>query len=275
MKKNYWFLFMLLGIFSTNLMAFSGYVNVTNVKTKKELSYPYNRLKSMGYKMFYEKKSFGYAVYVGPFKSQKSLQHNYGRIKNSFTYAKMIPDESTSKKYSDSSAGLLFGLGLGYASSPATTDGTVTFNEQKSSGLNYLLYTGYNFENYFTLLFNYMNLTTSDLEFSNIYTSLNYRITAFESFVPYIGLSVGYSSLKWNTNPIEQSTPSSDNDSANIMYGAQLGFNYMLSKSFSIKVESSYLLLNHATTITQDTENTLKLEHKNMISILTALQYNF
>lgn len=277
---------MVLLVGSTNLMAFSAYINVIDVQTKKELSYPYSKLKSMGYKMLYSKKGSSYLVYVGPFKSEKSLQYHFRKIKNRFSTAQIVTkgsktesSKSQEKQKSQLSYedGFCLGFGAGYGSASSTNNATssLTLNEVKESGINYALYSGYNFENGVSILLNYMYLNTEDLEFSNIYTSLNYNVKLFDSFVPYVGLSLGYSSLHWNVNPVDQLSSSSSNDSADLMYAAQVGFNYLLTKHISLKFDYSYLVLKQATYITQDTGETFKLEYKSLHSFITALQYNF
>jgi len=272
-------------LYATSLSA-TTYINVANVKTKKELTYPYKKLKSMGITMFYKQKSFGYAAYIGPFKSNKSLQYTYKKVKRSFPNAKIIATKSSDQKNTSQTktassshhSGFITGVGVGYANAPSThivTSGSVTINEPKSSGMNYSLYGGYDFNNNLSLLLNYMYLNASDLEFHNIYASLYYRFEKFEKFIPFFGLSVGYSALKWNTSPIDLAAPSSNNNSADIMYGTEVGFNYFISKTFSFKLNYSCLFLQHTTNIVQDTTNTSKLEHNTLHAITTSLQYNF
>jgi len=279
----------LLLLFATTLLSASTYINVANVKTKKELSYPYKKLKSMGLKMFYKQKSFGYSAYVGPFSSTNALRSAYKRVKRSFPRAKIISNSKTTTKrtkqrkqvshhHSLYHNGFIAGLGIGYGEAPSShiiQEGSVTINEPENAGISYTLYGGYDFENSFSILLNYMYLDATDLEFHNIYTSLLYRFEKFETLVPYFGASVGYSSLKWNTSPIEEASPSSNNNSADIMYGTEVGFNYTLTQTIALKLNYNCLFLNHTTNIEQSSTNRSKLEHNTLHSITTSIQYNF
>ena len=289
---------LLLVSMSTQVFAKLVYINVTNVKSKKQLSYPYKKLKSMGLKMSYKRKSYGYAVYTGPYNSQASLNHAYKKIKRRFRHARVIVYESQKKQKKQEpqvqqkvkqqvikpcakekkDTGFVAGLSLGYGNAPSShvlVSGSVIVNEPNSSGINYNLHGGYDFANGVSLLANYMYLNTDDLEFSNYYGSLNYRFEHLGVFIPYIGASLGYSSLKWNTSPIALASPSSNNDSADIMYGTQIGLLYNIFQTISLKVDYSYLFLNHTTNITQGTTGSSKLQHNTLHSILIGLQYHF
>jgi len=275
--------FILLLSMSATLFGDVIYINVTNVRTKQELSYPYKKLKAMGLKMYYKQKSYGYAAYVGPYKSQTTLNEVYKRVKKSFSNARIIVEkqnkqiidkEQTNKKYH----AFVVGLGVGYASAPSThtlISGSVDVNEPNSSGVNYVIYGGYDFENGLSLLLNYMYLDSSDLEFTNIYSSLNYRFEPVGLLNPYVGVSLGYSSLRWNTSPIALASTTSNNDSDDILYGTQLGFNHYLSQSISLKVDYSCLFLKHTTNITQNVTNVSKIQHNTLHSLLVSLQYSF
>ena len=286
---------LLLVSMSTQLFAKLVYINVTNVKSKKQLSYPYKKLRSMGMKMSYKPKSYGYAVYTGPYNSQASLDRAYKKIKRRFRYARVIVYESQKKQEHQlqqqpkqkalkpcakekKDTGFIAGLGVGYGDAPSShilVSGSVIVNDPKPSGVNYDLFGGYDFASGVTLLVNYMYLNTNDLEFSNYYSSLHYRFEHLGGFVPYVGGSLGYSSLKWNTSPIANASPSSNNNSADIMYGTHIGLLYNIFQKVSLKVDYSYLFLNHTTNITQGTTGSSKLQHNTLHSILIGLQYHF
>jgi len=275
---------LLLLSFTTLLIGSSTYINVANVKTKKELHYPYKKLKAMGLKMFYKQKSFGYSAYIGPFKSKNSTLSTLQRVKKTFPRAKIVTKtEQKTKKVSQKNIssrhdGFIAGIGIGYAkaiSQHTITQGSLTITEPKSQGMNYSLYGGYDFEMPLSLLLSYDYLDTGDLAFHNIYSTLNYKIEIFEDFTPFVGMSLGYSSLKWSTTPIVQSSSSSSNDSADLLYGADLGFLYKFSQTLSFKVNYNYFFLKHATNITKDATNISKLEHNVLHSLSTTLQYNF
>ncbi len=289
---------LLLVSMSTQVFAKLVYINVANVKNKKQLNYPYMELKSLGFKMSYERKSYGYAVYTGPYSSQASLDRAYKKIKRRFKHAHVIVYDSQEKQKRQEhkvqqqpkqeslkpcakekkDTGFVAGLSVGYGNAPSShvlESGSVIVKEPSASGQNYSLYGGYDFANGVTLLANYMYLNTNDLEFSNYLGSLNYRFEHLGAFVPYIGCSLGYSSLKWNTSPIANASPSSNNDSAGIAYGTQIGLLYKLFQNISLKVDYSYLFLNHTTNITQGTTGRSKLQHNTLDSILIGLEYTF
>lgn len=283
MEKMKSVVFILILSLSTVVFGDVAYINVTNVQSKKQLKYPHKMLKDIGFKMSFQKKSYGYAVYVGPYKSQEALTYVYKKIKRKFANAKIVVykdkassdgENSSDKKHS----GYFYGFGVGYANAPSTHNiisGSVIVEEPKNSGANYNLYAGYDFDNALSLLFNISYLNASDVEFTNYYTSLNYRLQKIGNFEPYFGVSLGYSSLTWNTSPIALASPDSNNDSDDMMYGTQVGFNNKLSQSISFKLDYSCLFLNHTTNITQDASNTSKLEHNTLHSIVLGLAYSF
>jgi len=280
---------------STVLLSDDVYINVTNVKSKKQLNYPYKMLKLMGFKMSYKQKSYGYAVYVGPYNSKASLSKAYKKIKYNFENARIIVHKSKPeiiksniekqevekpKKTSKKHNGYIIGAGVGYANAPSThsiINGTVIISEPNSSGINYTVFGGYNFNNNISLLLNYMHLYADDLEFHNYYSSINYKFSSVLNINPYFGVSVGYSELKWNTSPIPllNASPTSGNDSSDIMYGTQVGFNYKLFNNISFKMDYSCLFLNHATNIILDSSNSSKLQHNTLHSLLFGIEYNF
>lgn len=282
---------------SSALFGDVAYINVTNVKTKKQLSYPHKKLKYMGLKMSFKKKSYGYAAYLGPYKSNKRLYSEYNKVKDYFPNARIVVYKTDNakpkakKKLDEKSnttqekniklkqhLGYIAGAGIGYASSPSNhsiISGTVDVTEPNSSGMSYNIYVGYDFKKDLTLLFNYMYINTNDLAFHNYYGSLNYRFKNIGMLEPYFGVSLGYSALLWNTSPIASASPSSNNNSDDMLYGTQVGFNYKLNREIFLKVDYSCLFLNHATNIAQDTTNTSKLEHDTLHSLMIGLGYSF
>ena len=276
-------IFILLVSLSTTLFSNDIYINVTNVRSKKQLSYPYQKLRAMGLKMSFKQKRYGYAAYVGPFRSRVRLYDVYDRVKLRFPNARIIVEKTqqqdlSSNKLKKKHEGIVLGLGLGYGSAPSTyipINGSVDAITPKSSGIDFNIYGGYDFANGVSLLANYMNLNSDDLVFQNYYGSINYRFTPISKLVPYFGLSLGYSSLSWYTSPIENASSSSDNNSGDILYATQVGFNYRLVEILSLKVDYSCLFLNHTTNITKDATNTAKIQHNTMHSVIIALQYTF
>lgn len=288
-KLNRLMLVLLLSL-STALLSDELYINVTNVKNKQQLQYPYKILKSMDFKMSYEQKDYGYAIYVGPYSSKKSLNEAYMQIKNDFKNARIIVHKSKTdilnlesenlktNKISKNHTGYILGFGLGYANAPSThtvINGTVNIDEPDSSGNNYIIYGGYNFSNNLSLLLNYMYLYADDLEFNNYYSSINYRFSKVVDIVPYFGVSIGYSSLTWNKSPILNASSTSGNNSSDIMYGTQVGFNYKLFNHISLKIDYNCLFLKHSTNITIDISNNSKLKHDTLHSLIASLEYNF
>lgn len=274
--------FILILSLSTVVLGDVAYINVTNVQSKEQLKYPHKILKDMGYKMSFQKKSYGYAVYIGPYKKQEILSYVHKKVKRKFSNAKVVvyktKEVSDEKNSSGKHSGSFLGFGVGYANAPSTHNiisGSVIVEEPNNSGPNYNLYAGYDFDNALSLLFNISYINASDLEFNNYYASLNYRFQKIAKLEPYFGVSLGFSSLTWNTSPIPLASPDSNNDSDDMMYGTQVGFNYSLNQRISFKLDYSCLFLNHTTNITQDATNTSKLQHNTLHSLVLGLAYNF
>ena len=290
-------------LFPSFLNAASNYVQVTQTKNKKQLRIIKAKLKNMGLKMVYKKSGSRYLVYSGPYKSSKSSSYALKKIKRYFPYAKItnkkkkklkpakkeIPSKknlipaveieqskdvgkpTNTKKIS----GFFTGISLGYSSAP--TNSTVDADSTEphipnNKGISFNLEGGYHFENGFSSSLSYMKFNASDLVFDNVYGTINYRFRDFNDFVPYFGALVGYSSLVWNIDPVEEIV--GDSDSESFFAGTQTGILYKGFDSFSLLLGYQCMFMGHITNI-EDGDSSSKLQHETLHTIQMGIQYNF
>lgn len=276
------------------LYASYNYVIVTKAKNKRQLSSIKHKLDRLGLNTLYKKQRNNYIVYSGPYR-RESLSKVLSRVDNYFPYARVSTikvNRKTRKKISNQHVqnsnivknvdnGFLLGLSTGYSYAPTThsiKSGTVIIDEPKNSGLSYILNGGYHFKNDFTLSLNYMYFDASDIEFSNIYASVDYRLKSYDNITPYFGLLSGYSNLVWNKNPVTTVNTVSQNKSDSYFLGTQAGVMYNLSKPVSYFIKYQCIFMEHTTNIdtsTATTTNLSKLQHTTLHSLNLGIQYNF
>jgi len=273
------------------------YVKVGETNTKRGLSYTYAKLQKMKMKMFYKTSMKNYkplySIYSGPYRSPRTQKIALKNARIFFKGAKLVQLASprsplkkkllkkttaTPTKISTKTTPYSVGIGLGYATAPSThviKSGSVSIVEPKNSGLNTLLYIGYDLNEDFYLSLNYMKMDAEDLVFDNFYATLNYKFATIGDFIPYFGVSMGASSLRWNTSPLEQANAEANNDSESLLYGTQLGLSYKGFNMYRPFVQYHCMFMQHATNLTQEVSNTSKLQHKTLHSILFGIGYSF
>ena len=275
-------------IFSTFLNAEDIYIKLGTASSKQQLKSVKSTLNRMGYRMVYKVKNFRYIAYSGPYRSVKSSHYALRDIKPYFTNAQIIqtPKTKNSRRKTSSkeltathsdNSGVFTTLRVGYSSAPSThtiESGSVIINEPNSSGVSYSLEVGYLFKNSLSFSVNYMQLDASDLVFDNIYGSFDYRFNEFEDFTPFLGVSMGFSTLKWNIDPIDNATSDSNKDSSSILWGTSAGVIYPMAYSLFLSLSYQCMFMQHTTDI-QDATNKSSLQHNSMHSLLIGLQYKF
>jgi len=269
------------------------YVKIGVTKTKNGLSYAYSKLNNMGMNFFYKTKTFNdknvYTVYSGPYNTNKEQVIALKNSRYFFKGAKLVrlskidnktPENINQKEKISTKNRTKYSLSLalGYASAPSThtiIDGSVDISEPKSDAFSLLLNGVYDISETFIVSANYMRFDSSDLVFDNIYASLGYKFKKFGNFSPHFGLLLGLSALKWDTSPLEQASPNSNNDSETYIYGSEIGLTYNGYEHFSPFIHYHCMFMGHVTNLKQDTTNTSKLEHKTLHTILFGVAYNF
>lgn len=278
------------------------YVKIGITKDQKDLKYVYSKLSKMKMKMSYVVGISGYekiyTIYSGPYTSKKTQSIALKNVRYFFPKAKLVMASSQkeesfekedtekivdsdknslhSKKVNNSKYSL--SVGLGFATAPSThviKSGSISIVEPKNEGINYFLNVGYDISDDYMFSLNYMRVDSSDLVFNNMYATFSYKFDKISNYLPHFGLSLGSSALSWNTSPLEQVSPGSNNDSETYIYGSEIGLSYIGYKNFSPFVHYHCMFMGHATNLKQDTVNTSKLEHKTLHTLLFGLTYNF
>lgn len=281
--------FFILFFCSYTLYAQSTYVIVTKVQKKEQLGEIYSRFSKLNLKMLYSYNKNYYTIYSGPYKTASSAKRALRRLHPYFKHAKISRRHSIGKKQesdkkvalSQKNSGFYLGLAMGYASAPSShiiEEGSVLINEPNNAGMTLGASAGYNFESGFALGLGYMNFDATDIEFDNLYTELNYRFEEHDSFVPYFGALVGYSSLTWNVSPIPSPQKVSNNNSDSFFWGTQAGILYKISDSVSLTSVYQCVFMGHTTNIntsTQTVRNVSALEHNTLHSLQLGINYNF
>jgi hypothetical protein len=264
------------------------YVRVGKTQNKDVLDYAYSKFKKMNMKIFYNTKLINskrtYTIYSGPYNSKKVQQIALNNSKIFFKNSKLVnmqnksnaKDTKESKTYSKGNS-YYVGSALGYGMAPSThviKEGTITIDEPKNSGINFLLYAGYNMGNDFSFSINFLRMDADDLVFDNMYGLVSYKFAQINGFEPNFGVSLGSSSLKWSKAPIEDST-ASNNNSEDILYGTQLGVKYEGFKNLTPFIQYHCMFMKHNTNLTYETQNKSELKHKTLHSVLLGLEYSF
>lgn len=271
----------------SSLYANSNYVKVTNTKSKVQLRAIKVKLNSLGLKMIFKTSSRYYSVYSGPYRTKKQTYYAYKKIKRYFPNARLLTSSRTKKptilkskkvKNFQKEQNYYAALSFNYTSVPSThtiLEGSVTIVEPKNTGLSVSLEGGIELKQKFSVGVGFSQFSTGDLMLSNFYGVANYKITTYKSFEPYFGAILGYSSLKWSTDPIANASQNSSNDSTSPYYGTQVGVLYKGFKYADIFAGYKCLFMQHTTTIQVDTTNISKLQHNMLHSIGVGMKYNF
>jgi len=269
--------------FFSSLQAELSYINVTSTKNPYKLRGIKHKLNALGLSMFYRKINNLYVVYSGPYKRP---EYPLRKVKFYFQNAYIINSRSSSSKKEDTTESYISNIGkkyfvlasLSYSSAPSNHTieaGTVKIIDPKNGGISYKLEAGLKLKYRFDILGGFMILDSDDLVFTNFYTALNYNLKPYKNITPYVGVIVGYSSLKWNTDPIPNAANGSNNDSTSPFYGTQVGASYRIDKNIDIVGSYDCFFMHHVTNIEIDANNKSKLEHNILHSVNVGIRYNF
>lgn len=269
----------------TVVSAANNYIKIGVTSSTKQLHIVQYRVSKLGLREIHRVKNHRYIIYSGPYRSKNSTLYAFKKIKRYFPNATIIFQSAKKQKSKNKrvqkadSLPFFIGVGMSYSSAPSShiiESGTVAINKPKNSGLSYGVDAGYNFYDNFFIGLGYLKFDTDDLVFNNIYGILNYKFSPFkEKFTPYFEVVAGYSTLKWNIDPITNASSDSNNDSTSPFLGTQAGILYSLSQHISLFSEYQCMFMTHTTNLTVDSKNRSKIEHTTLHSLQIGLQYNF
>ena len=173
------------------------------------------------------------------------------------------------------SDGMFVGVSAGYNNlSVGQTDksGSVAIKDMKSNGSNLTCQLGYSINENIETTLNYQRVMQEDVSLNNFYIGAKYKIRV-EEFTPYIGVTVGSSTLEWSNNPVK--TTNSDINSDSYMAGATLGTLYPLADKVSLTLEYQLQYMNdHITNIELSTGKS-ELSHKLSHNLNVGVRYSF
>lgn len=271
------------------LEAKTDYIKITTTSDIQRLKAIKKKFTSLGLNLIYRKSGHAYGVYCGPYSSKKDLRKSYKKVIRYFPHAQIIGVQKVShqphisqkivrKKESKYEENYYFSLALNYSSAPSShtiLQGSVKVLEPKDTGINFVLESGIDLQYNFSAGIGVSYLNTGDLAFKNLYGIVNYKFKIYRSYQPYFGVLIGYSSLAWSSDPIENPSKNSNNDSTSPYYGTQVGLLYKGLSYGDIFVGYQCLFMQHTTSLQIDTTNRSKLEHNMLHSIGIGFKYNF
>jgi len=261
-------------ISQTLLSAKDIYIEVTSVKTKQKLRVVNNRFHNIKLPMIYKNFHKKYYIYSGPYKEEQQSLVALKKIKHYFPKARIKKEKKSKTDIKES--GVYLNIAVGFSSAPSTNEleeGSVIIQKPQSTGVSYNISTGYSFENGLSIGIGYLRFNATDLLFNNMYGELNYQFNDYDSFIPYIGILGGYSSLTWFTDPIDNPDKDANNDSSSFIVGTQTGLMYKITDIFSLYFGYQCLFMNHVTNITLDSSNSSKLEHNTLHTVQIGLHF--
>lgn len=110
------------------------------------------------------------------------------------------------------------------------------------------------------------------LSITNWYGSVNYQFTGSD-LNPYVGFVAGYSDLKWDTAPLDNSNSATEDKNANEYFvGGQIGLEYKVSERVSVNTLYQYLS-NNEEIVTY--VNGQELKHKDQNNFIIGVRYAF
>jgi hypothetical protein len=129
---------------------------------------------------------------------------------------------------------------------------------------------GYNYsKNYFATA-GLQHSVSSQTDITNLIASVNY---SFDDIYlkPYLGLTGGYSQLKWKKDPISNASQK-DETASKFFVGVQVGIEHKLNDDFSLYGAYQHNLLNHTTNI--QTTSSYDINHKTQNNFLIGVKYD-
>ena len=168
------------------------------------------------------------------------------------------------------------GLSAGAAAVRVTqtnTRGSVVLNDKPDEhDTTYGIELGYYLNDRFFSSINYDKSAYEDVEFDNLYLTLNYRFRQYDLIRPYIGLIAGYSKMAWKKSLID----STNNDLEGYAFynGVQLGADYLTIGPLSCFAVYRYLFSEYDTQIRTFAADAV-LTHDQAQSFNFGLRYSF
>lgn len=147
-------------------------------------------------------------------------------------------------------------------------DLTKELEDKKNS---YTINVGRVFNNKYLVSYNYEYLDLNEIDLESHYISLDYKFDTY--LTPYVGLSLGYSSLKWNIDPLNNSEIK-DTKASSFMYGVQSGIIYPLTDNLNFIGNISYKRFDLKTKL-KSLPAVSEIVHKNKSSLGFGIRYNF
>ena len=126
--------------------------------------------------------------------------------------------------------------------------------------------------NIFTTI-QYSTTSLDNVTINNLLVGINYQFINIPAN-PYIGLSVGNSTLTWDSNVVDKVEEVVDSKSEKIAFGMQVGAEYSINTKWSVLGEYQLLMQEHTTKILSPVVDT-ELNHKMQNILNIGIKYSF
>lgn len=90
----------------------------------------------------------------------------------------------------------------------------------------------------------------------------------------YAGVLAGYGQLTWKYDPLN-SSQNEEKNANSFLGGVQLGISYSLTQSFSLGLNSKYLLSDYKTDLDPSSSVSSTIKHDRLSSLALSLEYSF
>lgn len=145
-------------------------------------------------------------------------------------------------------------------------------SDPDDSGMIYGIDVGYHFNKSIFMTLDYQYTVLDDVDFNEIFTTVNYKFNETFSMDPYVGAIVGYSKMAWSQNPLNSSN--NNNESSSYSGGIQIGADKYVMDQMALYLSYQYLIMNHTTNIKTFLEEK-ELEHTSKQTLNIGIKYYF
>ena len=279
-------------LFSLSAFLYSSeyFVKIGTTSNQEQVLQINSYIQKMGYPGQVHKKEGSYSLYAGPFANQEETVESFTKIKRVFPDAaivKLHKDTSVVAKSSQKQVAkpkqeskreldsFFVALALGYNANKGSYSGDNNVSKvmPAESGLSYSLEVGYNYDEDIWASIGYGIYGTDDTSLSNLYTTLNYNFYNHNSLSVYTGAILGWSTLAWDTPPLEGSEELSN--STSLVVGVQVGVKYYLPvDGLSVYSTLQYLMFDHSMELNED-GNIGHIEHTSLQNLQIGVAYSF
>jgi len=309
--KNILFIFITISILLSSLSANEIYAKLGTVKEYSKLHKVKAKLNNLGYKIFITKGKNLYMVYSGPFANKKEAYTALNLIKQRVASSailvvfpkkkvlipkqkkaitdevikkdKQIPKPKTKepkqKEVVKSKANNNnFFIGIVVGSSTLNIEEKTTGDyfpldvELENNGLSYGLELGYNINKNIFMTLNYQNAILENINFDNVFTTLNYKFEDIYTIYPYVGVVAGISIMQWDNYPIDSKETIGSAYSG--LGGVQMGVSIPIIYDFEIYLLYKYLIMQHKTNISTSTA-TKELKYNSEQNFNVGIKFSF